>query len=140
MLVAKLISGCGAAGDVSERCRWQIKRGIRSGSNKPIGKRSAQTEVLLQQEAQRMVCTKIISRRLNKDNSISGCGAAGSAGGLGPSGRRFEPCHSDQVGTSFACSDFSILQRHLPRLYNPGIFSCSQTDTNPFFSQGLYLY
>ena len=25
----------------------------------------------------------------------SGCGAAGSAGGLGPSGRRFEPCHSD---------------------------------------------
>ena len=26
----------------------------------------------------------------------SGCGAVGSAGGLGPSGRRFEPCHSDQ--------------------------------------------
>ena len=26
----------------------------------------------------------------------SGCSAAGSAGGLGPSGRRFEPCHSDQ--------------------------------------------
>ena len=28
---------------------------------------------------------------------VSGCGAAGSAGGLGPSGRRFEPCHSDHV-------------------------------------------
>ena len=27
---------------------------------------------------------------------ISGCSAVGSAGGLGPSGRRFEPCHSDQ--------------------------------------------
>ena len=29
---------------------------------------------------------------------ITGCGAAGSAGGLGPPGRRFEPCHSDQKG------------------------------------------
>ena len=28
--------------------------------------------------------------------TISGCSAVGSAGGLGPSGRRFEPCHSDQ--------------------------------------------
>ncbi len=32
-------------------------------------------------------------------NSISGCSAAGSAGGLGPSGRRFEPCHSDHKST-----------------------------------------
>ena len=31
----------------------------------------------------------------------SGCGAAGSAGGLGPSGRRFEPCHSDQKKQDF---------------------------------------
>jgi hypothetical protein len=29
-------------------------------------------------------------------NRITGCSAVGSAGGLGPSGRRFEPCHSDQ--------------------------------------------
>ena len=27
---------------------------------------------------------------------ISGCSAVGSAGGLGPSGRGFEPLHSDQ--------------------------------------------
>ena len=30
----------------------------------------------------------------------------GSASGLGPEGRRFESCHPDHVGTSFACSDF----------------------------------
>ena len=28
--------------------------------------------------------------------SITGCSAVGSAGGLGPSGRGFEPLHSDQ--------------------------------------------
>ena len=33
-------------------------------------------------------------------NIISGCGAAGSAGGLGPSGRRFDPCHSDHTKPS----------------------------------------
>lgn len=27
---------------------------------------------------------------------LSGCGSVGRAGGLGPSGRRFESCHSDQ--------------------------------------------
>ena len=31
-----------------------------------------------------------------KKRNKSGCSAAGSAGGLGPSGRRFDPCHSDQ--------------------------------------------
>ena len=35
----------------------------------------------------------------SKIEYISGCGAAGSAGGLGPSGRRFDPCHSDQKGS-----------------------------------------
>ena len=29
-------------------------------------------------------------------NFITGCSAVGSAGGLGPSGRGFEPLHSDQ--------------------------------------------
>ena len=32
-------------------------------------------------------------------NRISGISAVGSAGGLGPSGRRFEPCHSDHKST-----------------------------------------
>ena len=31
--------------------------------------------------------------------SITGCSAVGSAGGLGPSGRGFEPLHSDQKST-----------------------------------------
>ena len=35
--------------------------------------------------------------KTRKIEYISGCGAAGSAGGLGPSGRRFDPCHSDQI-------------------------------------------
>ena len=38
-------------------------------------------------------------RKNRKNRIISGCGAAGSAGGLGPSGRRFDPCHSDQKGS-----------------------------------------
>ena len=33
----------------------------------------------------------------------SGCGAVGSAGGLGPSGRRFEPCHSDHKKQAEPC-------------------------------------
>ena len=33
--------------------------------------------------------------------SVSGCGAVGSAGGLGPSGRRFETCHLDQKSVDF---------------------------------------
>ena len=92
------ISGCGAAGDVSERCRWQIKRGIRSGSNKPIDKQAFACDgrgaVATGSAADGM--QNAVSRLYNHDNIISGCGAAGSAGGLGPSGRRFEPCHSDQ--------------------------------------------
>ena len=35
-------------------------------------------------------------RRIGGRRTISGCSAVGSAGGLGPSGRRFDPCHSDQ--------------------------------------------
>ncbi len=31
---------------------------------------------------------------------ISGCSAVGSAGGLGPSGRGFEPLHSDQISNA----------------------------------------
>ena len=33
---------------------------------------------------------------MGREGGISGCSAVGSAGGLGPPGRRFEPCHSDQ--------------------------------------------
>ncbi len=33
------------------------------------------------------------------DSSESECGAVGSASGLGPEGRRFESCHSDQLTT-----------------------------------------
>ena len=32
---------------------------------------------------------------------VSGCSAVGSAGGLGPPGRRFEPCHSDHKRNVF---------------------------------------
>ena len=42
-------------------------------------------------------CSRMQQWRVDLPNkSISGCGAVGSAGGLGPSGRRFETCHSDQ--------------------------------------------
>ena len=52
-----------------------------------------------------------LQRPLAPDGIISGCGAAGSAGGLGPSGRRFEPCHSDHVVAdciSFATAFFCL--------------------------------
>ena len=41
---------------------------------------------------------------------ISGCGAVGSAGGLGPSGRRFEPCHSDHSTNVLISSFFESLR------------------------------
>jgi len=37
-------SGCGAVGDVSERRRWRIQRGIRSGSNLAIDERAYASE------------------------------------------------------------------------------------------------
>ena len=42
--------------------------------------------------------------------SLSGCGAVGSAGGLGPSGRRFEPCHSDHKKTAVFARKRRFLQ------------------------------
>ena len=67
---------------------------------------------------------------------ISGCGAVGSAGGLGPSGRRFEPCHSDQnskvllkrstfeFNMSFICALiylFSALSFTVTKKFNHGL-------------------
>ena len=58
-------------------------------------KRRAATMFL--REAPRIESRKSISRKQTKKHNTTGCGAVGSAGGLGPSGRRFEPCHSDHI-------------------------------------------
>ncbi len=42
--------------------------------------------------------TTSLTTMAETENQISGCSALGSAGGLGPSGRRFKSCHSDQKG------------------------------------------
>ena len=58
-----------------------------------VGRRAA---TMFLREAPRIESRKSISRKQTKKHNTTGCGAVGSAGGLGPSGRRFDPCHSDQ--------------------------------------------
>lgn len=51
-------------------------------------------------------------RKINTMSKPSGCGSVGRAGGLGPSGRTFESCHSDQN------ADLTVILRSNQRKWN----------------------
>ena len=87
-----IVSGCSAVGDVSERRRWRMQRGKRSGSNPVIGKG------VLSTADGAVGCNR--ERACLKFNIVSGCSAVGSAPALGAGCRRFESCHSDQKETT----------------------------------------
>ncbi len=66
------VTRCGAAGDVSERRLWRIKRGIRSGSNLAIGKRASRADrALVATGSARRLGAKYIARPQSSKTRIN---------------------------------------------------------------------
>ena len=59
-------------------------------------------DAVVAQAVEQLICNHQVGGSNPSDSTIvteSECGAVGSASGLGPEGRRFESCHSDQLTT-----------------------------------------
>ena len=91
------ISGCSATGSAPAlgACNTPALS-EKSGIPQPLAITGVSALPLPRKSLEHGPLTTCLTTTAETKNRISGCSAAGSAGGLGPSGRGFESRHSDQ--------------------------------------------